>query len=59
MSDERTTNRKSWIAVGLIVLFAGASFLLKAVVDEKTKPAYDIPTRDPNHPDWTWWPTEE
>jgi hypothetical protein len=59
MSDDRPTNRKSWIAIGLIVLFAAASFILKAVVDEVTKPAYDIPTVYRNHPEWNHWTTEE
>jgi hypothetical protein len=59
MSDARLTNRKAWIAIGMLVLFTAASSMLKSVVDEITKPVYDIPAVDPEHPDWSWWVTEE
>jgi|GEM_PF-5427234 len=38
MSATRTTNRQFWIAIGFIVVVAAASFVVRTVVFELTKP---------------------
>jgi hypothetical protein len=41
--------------VGGPIAFIGASYVLKVIVDEQTKPIHDIPTIDPQNPYENHW----